>query len=640
MPIVPNLAMPGSPASPNAPAMERGGSVRVNAGEALAGLGRIADNLAGMAPVPGVPQNLGQGAAQGMVNLGQGVKDLGQARMDIEARRAEARNYVELSKASLEMDREISEFQKFQETNPDPATWLPEWERRSSEWPGRYLEGRDYPPALQDSIRARVLSRGQQFGMDVDVAATRQTVALARESLMAEVSIAEEGGRLDEASALLRTGVEKGWVRADVATERELQAQDNIERRTVADALDYADAFAMRGDMENAFGALDSIRGIIPEGEYQAKRARMETQVSVTVAKGKILDRLSSGEDPDDIRAELEARNEDGSYVAHSELRPAVRAEILAPLYAASNAEYESLVGGAAKLIDSGVIKDENELNSYFERKEIDPLNKAILTAKLRGEVVKTEKAIVDLQAAAASYDPSKDPDGRAYSAQMSATLLTLGDDPRSEEILGTLTKRRNGEPLTLSEDIFRVKAREVSDLRDSAADYKVSASNLVIEEKDGRQVFVDYSEAPEAGDPARFEKTVDPWFGKPTVKAGRVVEVSQQDRETLLKAFTPDRNAFDAEKAAGIFVTDLKKKAAADSETASVLNEMKRRADTGVVKEDNWEEQYKGVVMPIKDKATASMIDGALTSPGTPEQRRIEALRNKRDMLRAAQGN
>jgi hypothetical protein len=509
------------------------------------------------------------------------------------------------------MEREMGEFQKFQETNPDPSTWKAEWDRRASEWPGRYLEGRDYPQALQDSIRARVLARGQQFGIDVDVAATKATVAMARESLMAEVELAEADGRMDEASALLKTGVDRGWVRADVAAQREVQAREKIENQTISEALQYADAFATRGDMPSSFAALDSIRGMMPEGEYQAKRAKLETQVSVAVASNEIMDRMANGEDPDALRAELEARNEDGSFVAYPELRPAVRADILAPIYQASNDEYSALVSDAGKGIDSGIIRDENDLNEYFQGKEIDTLNKAILVKKLRGEAINTEKAVVDLEAAAAGYDPSNDPDGRGFEAQKSATRLTLGDDPRVEGIIGTLTKRRNGEPLTLAEDIFRQKAKETADLRDSAADYQLPASQLEIEERDGRPVFVDYSQEPEAGDPDRFEKETGSMWWKGT-KAGRVVHVSQEDRTKLETAISQN-------KTKGVYVTDLKKKGAADSETAGVLNEMKRRADTGDLTPDNWQDEYKKTTAPIRAKVADKELEDAF-APGELE--------------------
>lgn len=616
MPIVPNLAMPGSPASPNAPAMERGGSVRVNAGDALAGLGRIGDALAGQAMTPGVPQDLGQERARGMMNIGQGVKDLGQARMDIEARRAEARNYVELSKASLEMEREMGEFQKFQETSPDPATWKPEWDRRVSEWPGRYLEGRDYPQALQDSIRARVLSRGEQFGIDVDVNATKATVALARESLMAEVELAEEDGRMDEASALLRTGVDRGWVRADVAAQREIQARDKIEERTVSEALNYADAFATRGDMASSFEALDSVRGLLPEGEFQSKRAKLETQVSVAVASNEIMDRMANGEDPDAIRAELEARNEDGSFSAYPELRPAVRARILEPIYQASNDEYSALVADAGKGIDSGVIKDEIELNKYFQGKEIDALTRATLVKKLRGEAVKTEEAVISMQIEAAKYDPASDPDGRVYASTLNRVYLTLEDDPRAESIIATLDKRRRGESLTIGEETKARKLEEVKTYVEAKGDWRIPSDRIRPVEKNGEKLYIDTGADVKPGDPGYFEDDGG-MFGR-AIK-GRIVQLSQDDR-LAIEAGKP------------VIVDDLGQKNRALAEGARMADEIEQGMDSGKIQDGaQADEKFNGLVAPMRKDAAAATIDGGLfppalrpaTNPTNPEELR-----------------
>lgn len=274
MPIVPNLAMPGSPASPNAPAMERGGSVRVNAGEALAGLGRIADNLAGMAPTPGVPTNLGQGAAQGMVNLGQGVKDLGQARFQIEEEIAKARNYNLLSEAALAMDREIGEFEKFQLENPDPSKWPAEWDRRVSEWPGRYLEGRDYPTAVKDAINSRVLSQGQRYGIEVGVAAKKQEVAMARDNMTLEFMRA---GSAEEIEALASTPEAKLWMDPVTLEMTRLKAMDRLESEQLDIAKNLVQADINAGKYDVAKSRIQSAPGL-REDERMAWASGVEKQ--------------------------------------------------------------------------------------------------------------------------------------------------------------------------------------------------------------------------------------------------------------------------------------------------------------------------------------------------------------------------
>ena len=319
MPIVPNLAMPGSPASPNAPAMERGGSVRVNAGEALAGLGRIADNLAGMAPVPGVPQNLGQGAAQGMVNLGQGVKDLGQARFQIEEEIAKARNYNLLSEAALAMDREIGEFEKFQLENPDPSKWPAEWDRRVSEWPGRYLEGRDYPPAVKDAINSRVLSQGQRYGIEVGVAAKKQEVAMARDNMTLEFMRA---GSAEEIEALASTPEAKLWMDPVTLEMTRLKAMDRLESEQLDIAKNMVQADINAGKWDVAKARAQSVPGL-REDERIAWVSGIEKQER----QGGFIQQVDQVGyyNPDEALNMLNATDENGNWVNWSGMSDEVR---------------------------------------------------------------------------------------------------------------------------------------------------------------------------------------------------------------------------------------------------------------------------------------------------------------------------
>lgn len=626
MPIVPNLAMPGSPAMPNAPAMERGGGVRVNANEALRGLGRVADSLAGMTPVPGVLDDLGQGRARGMTAIGQGLRDLGQARMEIEARRAEARNYVELSKASLEMEREMAEFQKFQETSPDPATWVDEWNRRMTEWPGRYLEGRDYPPALKDAINARVISRGQQFGMEVDVSATKATVALARESLLAEVAMAEDGGRLDEASALLRTGVDKGWIRADVAAERELQAQSKIEQRTLADALDYADAFAMRGDMENAFGSLDAVRGLLPAGEYEARRARLETVNAAAVEEDQAKE-IAMTQGARAAAASLNETNEDGTLKNFPHLKGTRRLEMAQRLWEIDSEQKRGIAATVREGIDNGAFTSMDQVEAAFADHSLSDIERATFRDLIEGQFVKDEGYIQSAFTAAASYDPASDPTGERAASLAAEWSVVFGDDPRLEKVNGVLEKRRRGESLTMAENRRAAKTKEMLAVRESEGAWLRPATAIrKAKTPEGVEVYVDTEADIKEGDPGYIS---DPngFFGR-AIK-GKIVRLSQEDR-------------FKVEKGEGT-VIDLDAKNKAAAEDATILDALEQDVDAGKIQDETqWDARYQSLALPIKDRAAGSMLDSSLfpqssptfTGPA-PASDRIEAIKARAAQLK-----
>lgn len=608
MPIIPQYRAQGGPAKPGAPAMEPVQRERVDAGEALRGMSRLSEAVEGLAvSMPGVPEDLGQASMRGIQNLGAGVKDLGQSMFDIRERVARAKSFADVSEAQLALDAEVGNFEEWRARNQgNPEAWEGEWATRLERFRNDYLAGKDFPPATQDAINQRVMAFGERHGISVGIEAVKATVGRARESLEAEIVRAVRAKDIGAVEDLTAQGVSEGWIPEDQAERMKWQAAEQIREDELSSALMRSDTYAMRGMVEEGRAEIASAP-FESEDERQLKLAEFDTKTAVHAAINEVQDRLADGEDPNAIRAELEAKDEKGNFTAYRDLSPAARAQLLKPIYAAENEEYSSMLEGANGYIESGVIKTEKQLEEYFGGMEVDPLNRAILGKKLRGEVIATEKAVIDLQAAAAGYDPEADPDGRAYTAQMNAIYRTLEDDPRAADIVKTLTKRRNGESLTLGEDIFRVKAKEVTDLRDAVEDYRIPAGNLVEEERDGRTVFVDYSQAPEPGDPARFEKTVHPWFGKPRTKAGRVVTLSQEDREKMLTAKDKDK----------VFVTDLNRKAKADSETAQVLHEMKRRADTGEVTTENWKDEYRKATAPMRAKVAEKEIDSLLPTGG-----------------------
>jgi hypothetical protein len=627
MPIIPQYRAQG-PAGPKAPVMEQQAGPRVDASEAVRGIARLTGALSGTTPVGKVDPNLGQRSAQGVQSIGQGVGDVGSALFDISKRVAEAKNYHDEHLAQIELDRQVGEFEKEKANLPDPTTWEGAWNARMEKFTGQYFTGKNLAPVTQEAIKMRAESFGGRVRNRVISEAERKIVGDTTGAIMSDALRAQEANDPIALKEIISRGKNLGVLDEYTATRMELQGIEQIEGRMLDAALSRADTHAMYGDEAGVRAELESAPFRTPEERAKAI-AVFETKTAVGIANEQIKDRLASGEDPDDVRAALEARDEEGNYTLYPKLSPSSRMGVLQPIYAESNAEYSALVKSAADMIESDVIKDAQQLDEHFQGKEIDPATKATLIKKLEGVLIANEKTIVDLQTAAASYDPSNDPDERAFTAQSNIIDITLGfNNPKAESIHATLKKAKNGEPLTLGEDIFRQKAKETSDLRDSAADYQLPASQLEIEERGGRKVFVDYSQEPEEDDPDRFEKETGSMWWKGT-KVGRVIHVNQDDRVKLENVLTPDRNGFDVGKAKGIYVTDLKKKGAADSETAGVLNEMKRRADTGDLKPDNWEEEYKKAIAPILAQVAEKELEDVFApgedDPGDPDPSKLD---------------
>lgn len=603
MPIIPQYRAEG-PAQPVAPAMESEQGLRVDASTALRGIASLADALGEVnQPMANVSPELGQASARGLQNLGQGVGNLGEAMFDVRRRIAEAWNFRKVSEAQDAMDREVGDFEAWKLTEPNPTRWEPEWKSRMERIQNDLLSGEDLSPAAKDQISARVITFGNRHGVRVGLDAAKQVVELANESNSAEITRAVRAGDLATVENLTQYAVDQGWQGADWAERTRWEASEKIREDAINGAKLRSETFALRGLWQEGRDEIASAPWET-EDERQNAVANFDSKVVSRQIQFEVIERARDGVDPDDLIAELTAKDDEGNYVYHPELSPMMRAETLEPLYKARNDEYASQVEAAETYIGTGDIKTEEDLDAFFDGKPIDPLNRSILTAKLKDEFVKTEASIVDLMTKAAAYDPAKDVGGVAAKVLEVAIGQTMGDDPRAEGARAILEKRKNGEPLTFGEDILATRKKAMEEMAHAGADYRIEAGKLEQREVSGKTLFIDFSQQPDEGDAARYEETVDPFWRKPYQKVGRIVEVDQADREDLLQGKAK-------------FVTDQRKKRAVDEEVAKTLLEMQRRADTGEMTRENALEVERKITEPARAKAAEKIVDEKLSGDG-----------------------
>ena len=600
MPIIPQYRAEG-PAQPVAPAMESEQGLRVDASTALRGIASLADALGEVnQPMANVSPELGQASARGLQNLGQGVGNLGEAMFDVRRRIAEAWNFRKVSEAQDAMDREVGDFEAWKLTEPNPTRWEPEWKGRMERIQNDLLSGEDLSPAAKDQISARVITFGNRHGVRVGLDAATKVVELANESNGAEIMRAVRAGDLATVENLTQYAVDQGWQGADWAERTRWEASEKIREDALNGAKLRSETFALRGLWQEGRDEIANAPWET-EDERQNAVANFDSKVVSRQIQFEVIERARDGADPDDLIAELTAKDDEGNYVNHPELSPMMRAETLEPLYKARNDEYASQVEAAETYIGTGDIKTEEDLDAFFDGKPIDPLNRSILTAKLKDEFVKTEASIVDLMTKAAAYDPAKDVGGVAAKVLEVAIGQTMGDDPRAEGARTILEKRKNGEPLTYSEDVLPTRKKGVEEQMHAAADYRIEAGKLEQREVSGKTLFIDFNQQPEEGDAARYEETVNPWWSGPRQKVGRIVEVNQADREDLLQGKAK-------------FVTDQRKKRAVDEEVAKTLLEMQRRADTGEMTRENALEVERKITEPARAKAAEKIVDEKLS--------------------------
>ena len=574
---------------------------------AAQGFRRQGDSLQG----PQMDPNQGQGMANGIRGLARGVGDFSNVMLQLANKKAEAKNYSDVTAARNQMLQIEGEFDQWRLQNPDPEGWESKWGEMSASARGRVTETKGLSPAAIERIGQEFEDFNVRQTINVGTMAVKGHVAKARSAVDANILRAVDAGDLDSVRREVQTAQSQGWMYEDDAVRTIMQAEDAIEKKQRESSELRIKTYLENGMINEARAENRNSLASPEEKDYQ--EAVINRRYAVGVEQNEITERYSNGEDPQSIIDDVMGRDDEGKFTAYSSLNATARMEALSPIYQHMNEERTALKTGANQRIEAGTISTAEELDEYFQGTQIDPTTRALLIKKIDGEIIKTEGAVVSLQADAAKYDPRTDPNGVEFSILRDRITMTMGDDIRTGAILSTLEKRNNGEPLTLGENIYKAKAEQTKSLMDAAADYNLPAGQLSKEERGGKTVFVDYSQVPAPDSPDRFAKETGAWFWKGE-KVGKVINVSQDDRLKLEKALTKDRNSIDIGKANGVFVVDLDKFHAADSEAATVLDTLSQRAAAGEVTGDNWESEYTKATAPIRAKGAEKKLNGVLS--------------------------
>lgn len=626
MPLIPHYRADG-PASPKAPAMERGRGPRVDASQALQGVARLAGAVGDAAvDLPGVNPNLGQGGAQGLQAQGAGLENVSDVLFDIQERVAEAKNYTDEHEAQLAMDREVGEFEKWRIENPDPTTWEGEWRSRMDRFKGGYFEGKSLAPVAIDAIKMRADSFTERRAIQVGVDAMRETVGRATSALNADVIRMKEAGDYQGLDERLRFGVEKGWIPEDRAEMMRIQAQDEIESRGAQEAMDRSRAFALSGKLPEALAELDS--PFIPETERMVLKAEMENVTGAKIEYGQALDYGAEAGPMEAARA-LEEVDENGNPVKFPRIKGAERQKLISDFKGVHYAEKKSIASSVLEGIDNGAFQTVDSALAQFEGFELSEVERRTIEDKFRGQFIKDEGYAQAAFTAAAAYDPSTDPTGERAESLASEWSIVLSGDPRLEKVLGVLERKRNGEQLTMPENMRAAKEQELRAIRESEATYRIPAERIKPATKDGLTVFVDTGADVKEGDPGYFETGAGLFDG--THVKGRIITLSQDDR---IKA-TEGKGA----------VEDLTEKNRRAAEDAKILDALDQDANTGKIQDEvQWDERYGALALPIKDKAAVSSIENGLfpqTEPTylgpAPAVDRIEAIKQRAAQLKGS---
>jgi hypothetical protein len=625
MPLIPQFRAEG-PATAQRPAMERERrSPRVDASEALRGIARLSGAVEDGGEIANIDPNLGQASAAGVAAIGEGIEDVGGALYDIEMRVLEAKNYADEHDAQIEMDREVLRFEEWKADNPNPESWEPAWRERMQNFGGQYFAGKNLSPNAEVAIRRRMESFTEGRAINVGMDAMRTTVKKAQESLYADILRARSARDYKQVESLTAYGEQRGWIAADRAEAIRIQARDEIQARTTEDALNYANAFAMRGMLPEAREQLVGA-GLEPS-ELAEQMARFETVTAAAIETEEAYT-VAAESSPVEVAQNLDAKDEYGNFTHFPHIKGTARQKLASDLWGQHYAEKSQIADYVKEGLANGSFQSLEQIEEQFDGFELSEMEKRTYQDQLSGQYVKDEGYVQAAVIAVAGYDPATDPLGIKAGSMASEYQAVLGDDPRLGGILSVLEKRRNGESLTMEEETKANKLREAREVIEAGGTWKRDAKAIEVYEKDGVKTYFDTSVEIKEGEPGYFE--TEPGFFDLKGKSGRIVQLSQEDRAMI--------DSVESSKRKGM-VEDILTKNKELAPASEIISSLERSAATGQISTGaEWDDEFKRLILPEADKSSQLQIER--DSQLFPEKALPEIQGSNEDMIRDIKKN
>jgi hypothetical protein len=378
---------------------------------------------------------------------------------------------------------------------------------------------------------------------------------------------------------------------------------DDIEAKQLEDGKNMIDYHLLNGDAESARAVNASLP--FPESERMLMDAKITKIEAVKIKQNEIMDRLASGEDPRAIKAELEAKNEDGTYTNHPGLSALARADLIDPINKALIAERDEKVKTVDDQIAAKDITTEAELEAALEGVDVDPTTVSLLKKKLKGERMNTQDEIIALQLQAANYDPTTDPDGVAHQSIKEKIDLVfgkpgrpplLGADPRRDDVIDMLTRRRSGKPLTAGQAEQAQILRQIAEVNEIAGKWKIPASRIKKVKKDGSFIYVDTGAVVDKKDPDYVEVGAD-WNPFTRSISGRKITLSPDDE-------------FAVDQGKEVMVEDEDTRHRELAKGAEISDKVRQGLETGVITDSVAARKvYDELVAPMMKDAAGNVI-------------------------------
>ena len=498
---------------------------------AAQGFRRQGDSLQG----PQMDPNQGQGMANGIRGLARGVGDFSNVMLQLANKKAEAKNYSDVTAARNQMLQIEGEFDQWRLQNPDPEGWESKWGEMSASARGRVTETKGLSPAAIERIGQEFEDFNVRQTINVGTMAVKGHVAKARSAVDANILRAVDAGDLDSVRREVQMAQTQGWMYEDDAVRTIMQAEDAIEAKTLKMLDNKKETALLNGDIESAKAAVSAMP--IREDERALEMA-------VITNRHEYKRTVEDAEDMIALDPEAAARELEGERFAG--LRASDRSALQNMAYRSISEDRTATLTGIKDDIKLGAVRSPADLMGRDDFRSLSERQQVEIQEYFKAGAQNDVSEFLTLKRSLSSYNPANDPRG-AEKEQIETLIALRFDGDKAEELFTDLTERAEGRgaPMSASDRVVSDVFSSLQKRYDNGeiGNFKVTGDKITEQtDKDGVTFYT-------VADPTGEVAGKSPWLSANTPQ-GRKIELSESDILRLKSGKTSAGDVYDDQKA------------------------------------------------------------------------------------------
>ena len=533
-----------------APVLDNISRPRVNFGGIASQVGQTAQSFAraGQVQGPQLPGNAFQAEAGAIGEVGQGLASLGDSMFQIGEKRAQAKNYADITEAGQQMRAAAGAFEIWKEKNPNPDEWEGEWEKQSATILNQFGQGKKFSDFAMQRIKSDFEGFNQQQSIKTGYAATKATFRRAGSLLASEIMILKENNDVEGVQRLAEQGGEMGLLHPHQVTAHIFEAQDKAEADELEAFKQDVRADLAEGKRDNDPAKFDSAIARIKDSplnksERREQAAIVELERNHTAVVSQAKESIYSDEGPRKALERLEERKPNTDYKYFSGLSNEARTALRSEAEQAVSMEVKARVTPTIQAIDRGEITETEQIEDFFF---LDEDIKSLYLDRIGGIKANIKKSYLQeidtiggLRDEIQGYNTEDDPDGIDLNLLQSKIEIAASEDA-SFSLLEELDKQIKGEGIKPLDAAMVSQVRRVGMDRIKNGDYGIDTiawTDVEVVEKDGFKKYYVKDAANGKESITLVNNTL--WFDK-SVNRVREIKLDQATTALIAQGKTP----------------------------------------------------------------------------------------------------